>query len=435
MRVRQPYGLPGLLALLSAEPGYWGSGRWGLQQPVAQVRQVLQLARQGLREYGRRLDALEKQVAEPAWDGDDEPCDSRSVQRERADDDVKITYRSPSEVSREVEDPRLTQRQIQHLFEKLAIHRCSLNVRGYPYSSDVNDQRQRIYPSTELLTRDDVEEAWDDWRNDDGKRLFRRHRGDSDLDEAERRRGRRYENEDERHRDCAVWHEKEADDRRFSQLSQDEFEAIFRRLYPDRVRLSREGYPYIADVHEEQKAMFQDTRPVTSAELERAFNDWDGKPAYRRHARRDDSERASRNHKANGKEDSSEVHVSRGRRWTFRIFDEMLLCGEYRSSDFTTENLPRLAAVNRRLVANGEPKLESDAVLQRVWKEYLVVAARALEEQLRDRDQVDESDEEHEKPRSGMSVEVDLDSAAFEQTEEIAIPFEEPGNGRRRKHE
>jgi len=85
-----------------------------------------------------------------------------------------------------------------------------------------------------------------------------------------------------------------------------------------------------------------------------------------------------------------------------------------------------------------DPRQESaffDAVLQRVWKEYLVVAARALEEQLRDRDQVDESDEEHEKPRSGMSVEVDLDSAAFEQTEEIAIPFEEPGNGRRRKHE
>ena len=48
-----------------------------------------------------------------------------------------------------------------------------LNGRGYPYTSDVNDEKEIVYPDSELLTRDEIEEAQDDWRNEDGKRLFR----------------------------------------------------------------------------------------------------------------------------------------------------------------------------------------------------------------------------------------------------------------------
>src|SRR5271169_2266917 len=118
MRFRQPYSLPGLLTLLSAEPTH---GRWGLPQPLAQLRQVIRLAREGLREYGHRLDALERQVAQPAWDRDDDPCDLPSVRRQRTDEDVSVTCRSPAEASCEVEEPRLTQREVHHLFEKLAI--------------------------------------------------------------------------------------------------------------------------------------------------------------------------------------------------------------------------------------------------------------------------------------------------------------------------
>lgn len=435
MRFRQPHSLPGLLTLLAAEPPYPGSGRWGMSQPLGQLRQVIRLAREGLLEYGRRLDALEKQVAQTPWDRDDDPSDLPSVGRGRADDDVKVIYRPPAEISCELEEPRLTQRQIHHLFEKLAIHRYSLNGREYPYTSDVNDERQRVYPSTELLTRGDVEEAWDDWRNDDGKRLFRGYYSDTDLDETEQRRKRRDENQDERYRDRGNGNKNQTDDLGLSRLSQEKFAAIFRALYRDRVGLNRWGYPYIADVQEEQKAMFGDTRVATSAETERAFESWDGRVAYRRRARRDDSEIGGRNHHANGRDHSSEGHGSRAGRGSFRVFDEMLRGGEYRSSDFSKENLPRMRAVNRRLLSQGEPRLENEEALQREWREYLVIAAKAREEQLRDRDQLHESREERENPHSEMSVEVDLNNAVLGKTEEMATPFEERGNGRKRKHE
>src|ERR1022692_3736034 len=154
MRFRQPCSLPELLTLLSApnlSPGSCGMGL--MPRPgLAPLNQMIRLAREGMREYNRKLDMLEKQVSRRGLDLDrdefpekeDPPERSSGADEDCADDD---------------DSGHLTQHQIHHIFEKLAIHRRRLNGRGYAYTSDVNEEQERTYPGCELLTRNKVEES------------------------------------------------------------------------------------------------------------------------------------------------------------------------------------------------------------------------------------------------------------------------------------
>ena len=440
MRFRQPYNLPELLTLLSGRQGYPAQAPWGLpaQSGVAQLRQVIRLAKEGIREYDHRLNALEKQVVRRDWDRDDGPNDP--ARRERAEDDPAAdNYSSEEACDDSGETPCLNHRQLHHLFEKLAIQRSTLNRRGYPYTSDVNDEQLRVYPTSRLLTREEVEAAWDDWRDGDGKRLFRRYRGESGLDRTERRGGGHLDREEgDPVRDRGDRRENEAGDRELRRLSQEEFEAILCSLRQDGAELSRWGYPYTADIHDKQREKFEHTHPATAAEVERAFERWDGRRAYGSDIRReddfepDDGDEAGRS-RAKGEENSREPHRSPAGERTFRIFDEILLSGE----------LPGLSAVNRRLAERGEARFDDDEALQGEWREYLVVNAKAREEHIihdSPRREVHGQRDEHDnatshEPQRGAAVKVDPDAPGSERKSSRVNgnPVDERGNGRGRK--
>jgi hypothetical protein len=375
MRYRRPYRLPLLLSLLSTPLGVRPGGMGGRPR-LAQLRQVIRLAREGIREYSHKLDALERQIGRGAWEHEDELNTVPFVLRER--DDEYAPARDDDFATREAErveeSPRLTEQQIHHLFERLAIHRCSLNPRGYPYTSEVNEMLRRIHPSEELLSREEVEDAWDDWRNVEGKRLFRRaDRRDRALDSREN----------------------EEVERELRRLSQEEFEVIFAKLRRDRVLLNLAGYPDVAAVLRHQKEMFEQTVCVTSVEVERAFDRWEGRHAYFRDVRRDEDLR-----RGQGGEEFSSVRGAGGAgngyvygaygappdvRWTFRVFDEILLSGDLLISESILECIPTLATVNERLAHRGERPLESDDALRIEWRDYLIEAASVRDGRIRER--------------------------------------------------
>jgi hypothetical protein len=366
------YRLPLLLSLLSRQPPA-GFRRPDMmrQQRAAQLRRVIRLAKEGLREYQHKLDALQRQFSLGPWDREDHADDLPVELRERE----KISNESRD--SREVEDYerddepcRLDQPQTHRLFEKLAIRRCRLNARGYPYTADVNDLRQRVFPGHESLTQDDVEDAWDDWRNNDGKRLFRRHEFHRHGRE-ERPRREHAERVDVEEKEEII----EPDDDRH-RLSQEQFEAIFRKLRRDGAQLNRRGCPSIDDVLETQRELFELALEATAAEIELAFERWEGCDAYRRH--RDRGNRESEEEKMIQRSAKGERSVEcRPAGRAFPIFDEILLDTELRSSDFSPEHIPKLPTVNQRLAKRGESQLESEHELRREWREYLICAARS----------------------------------------------------------
>src|ERR1700735_2569552 len=171
MRFRQPYSLPELFALLSAYPAHMSPGAWGVAPQQTPLHQVIRLAREGMREYGHRLDVLEQQVSQHSWERDQtDPAQGLQQRSEDAISECDSSYRERGR--RDAEPSQLNERQIHHLFNELAIQRRLLNGRGFPYTVDVNEEQRRIYPGSELLTMYEVEAAWDDWKNEDGKQLF-----------------------------------------------------------------------------------------------------------------------------------------------------------------------------------------------------------------------------------------------------------------------
>ena len=85
MRFRQPYSLPELLTLLSARQSFPGSAGWGLplQPGAARLRQVIRLAKEGIRECSHRLEALERQGEWRPWDRNDGSYNPDWVRRDR----------------------------------------------------------------------------------------------------------------------------------------------------------------------------------------------------------------------------------------------------------------------------------------------------------------------------------------------------------------
>jgi hypothetical protein len=154
-------------------------------------------------------------------------------------------------VRSEERSPLLIETQIQHIFEQLARQHRSLNVRGYPFTSDVTDEQEMLFPSTRLVTRDEIEDAWDDWSDERCKYLFRRHRHRADGDHD--RHYRRH------HPD---------------RLRQSQWEVIFRELGRAGVRLDPHGFPMVDQVHEEQRERYPHTHPASREEIEEAWEAW-----------------------------------------------------------------------------------------------------------------------------------------------------------------
>jgi len=395
-----------------------------------------------MREYSRTLDALEKQLACQVSDRDHERYDTDWDLEERSGKEAREVYNSPSEAACAEEPSRLSQAQIHHLFEKLAIHRYSLNRRGYPYTYDVNDEQEKVFPDSELLTRTEVEGAWDDWRNSDGKMLFRKYEDRDGFDRQERRGRERLDcREAEGFNDHGEIREDEAGEPRLKPLILEQFEVIFRRLRRKGARLNRWGNPETVDVRDEQLELFSDTYPASSEEIALAFESWDGKWASEHRLcpeaglENNDADEETEPRQESGKANPRARHRLPAKERTYRIFDELLLNGHDRRSNFTTENLPKLRVINRRLAEIGETKLGDEDALQREWVEYLVVAAKAREEHRRERSP--ESDSGSMEAKRLTEVEVDLDASVdeVELVGENGHPVAKRRGGRKRKPE
>jgi hypothetical protein len=374
MLYRNRYRIPELLALLSAQPQK-GRGLWPLNPAKGQLRQMARLAREGIREYGRKLDALERDLRHDSWW--EEPAEPYRSDSEQADESCD---RRDEEAERDCDKPLpLTQAEIHHIFERLAIRRRPLNRRGYPFTSEVTEEQERLFRGSELLLREEVEEAWDDWENEDGKRLYRRYREERD-DGGERCDEARVERDRDRDRDRG--------DSRLARLTQEQFEAIFRKLRRAERELNRGAYPFTADVHEEQRESFKRACMATPSEVERAFERWTGARDYRRWLRgKNRPTMENRKAESNGGRPprKAESRPERDARAAFRVFDEMLLNEETRASEFTTDHGPSLDAVNRRLSERGHCELD-EVALQCEWVEYLVIAARTRDDSHRSRE-------------------------------------------------
>jgi hypothetical protein len=249
MRLRRRYNLPELLTLLSYGDGNPGLGAWKFaQQPGgARLRQVIQLAREGLREYNHRLDDLERNVAPGSYASRrDDTRDNGEC--ERADGDV---------IEAEAAEPApITRHEIHRLFERLAIQRHVLNSRGYPYTGDVNEEREKVYPASELLDGRDVEVAWDDWRNEDGKSLFRANRRDTD-------------NARDREHDRV-----ETRGRAKEPILREELE-VFSRMLRDAVERAFESFDRSRGYREQDSRNVHSREPRPSPDAERVFQVFD----------------------------------------------------------------------------------------------------------------------------------------------------------------
>jgi hypothetical protein len=392
-----------------------------------------------MREYNRKLDMLEKQVSRRGLDRDRDEFPEEEDPPERssgADEDCAA----------DDDSGHLTQHQIHHIFEKLAIHRRRLNGRGYAYTSDVNEEQERTYPGCELLTRNKVEESWDDWKNEDAKRLFRRRAREGGYDRDERHDIERREAErrevDEEDLSCGRDERQESKYPRIRALSQEQFEAVFVSLAERCAELNRWGYPYVADVHDEQRERFRHTRPASAAEVERAF---DRRGRHRKNeSRRDGADRDGDDEDWHGRAEgegslrehqrSGDVGVER----TFQIFDEILLGGDRHGALFPGGYLPELRVVNQRLAERGESHLGDEDELKRHWIQYLLFAAKGREEQgrVRRRRPAREESYAHE-DHAAATLEVDFEPPGLDTRpiRENGHAAGERANGRKRKPE
>jgi hypothetical protein len=323
MRFRQRHNLPQLLALLSAPQRQFGLGGWGSAQQagLARLQNLLRLGKLGLREYSDKLDSIDRRLLRGEWKRDEEPRDEEPSHHEEY---TREEYTRDDEP----ETFRLSRSQIHRLFERLAIHRHSLNARGYPYTSDVNQEREEIYRDSDPLDGREVEEAWDDWKDDRARKFFSRHRGAYDRSEARENEG--------------------AGERRFR--------------YADR----------------EELALFSD---LVRAAIERAFDDLEKTRHHREpvvrvapDAGRDERDGDS-HRRVDGQQRRREVGGTPAQHCTFSIFDEILLNFDGPESAFAPENLLLLSEINRRLGECGEPPFDHEDAMRREWIAYVVSAA------------------------------------------------------------
>lgn len=278
MPLYQPYNMT---RLLNAFP---------LQQlqvkRVGQARQLIGLVKQGMAEYSNRLEGLDQQLAQQPGGGSENPYDTTSVSY------APSTPLTEVSVQTEQGSTRLTESQIQHVFEELARHHGTL-VRGLPDIYQFDDEQAGLFPNTQRVSRDEIEDAWEDWSDEHSKRLFRRHRDRDDDDDDHRYRRRRY------------------------RLSQHQLEVIFRRLR----REGRRRFPDPDEVHEEQREMYPDTRPVSSDKIEDAWDAWIDE-GRRREFRRDRAERGEEEREEHGRREEEREEHRRRRRYRGRDRDE-----------------------------------------------------------------------------------------------------------------
>lgn len=142
-------------------------------------------------------------------------------------------------------------------------------------------------------------------------------------------------------------------------------------------------------MREEQVRIYPGTRLVSSEEIERAWHSWhdpEAKEAFRERSEKDwedereeehDRREVRQRHEEGRGEEEEEHERDTGR--LFEIFDEMIF--ERRLS---SDNLPSLRLVNRRCEAYGVPEFRTVAALLHEWREYLMVAARAREAEIRE---------------------------------------------------
>ena len=379
MRFRQPYSLPELFALLSAYPAYVGSGAWGVAPQQTPLHQVIRLAREGMREYGHRLDALEQQVSQHSWDRDQ--IDPAQGLQQRAEDAISECDSSNRERSRRDGEPsQLNKRQIHHLFNELAVQRRFLNGRGFPYTVDVNEEQRRIYPGSELLTIYEVEAAWDDWRNEDGKQLFRRARY-ADPEQRQQAEPSWYE-PSEYPPERGISPKQESADAVLRALSQEHFDAIFYILRNKSGTIEEWNCPRDFEVHELQRRLFDQFAPATRAEIERAYGVWARVQAQPRTVRTDsdiplaDWPNPARRQQEQGEERLRQRRRRFSREQVFLVFDEFLFDSGHRVAELAEDNFPRLSDVNHLLWERGEAQLEEENALRCEWMEYLIVTAR-----------------------------------------------------------
>jgi hypothetical protein len=379
MRFRQPYSLPELFALLSAYPAYLSPGAWGVGPQQTSLHQVIRLAREGMREYGHRLDVLEQQVSQHSWERDQtDPAQGLQQRSEDAISECDSSYRERGR--RDAEPSQLNERQIHHLFNELAIQRRLLNGRGFPYTVDVNEEQRRIYPGSELLTMYEVEAAWDDWKNEDGKQLFRRARC---ADTEERQQAEPSRNEPSEYPpERGISPKQEPVDAVLRTLSQEHFDAIFYILRNKSGTIEEWGRPRDFEVHELQRRLFDQFAAATRAEIERAYSVWALAQAQARTVRTDidippaDWPNPARRHQEQGEERPRQRRRRFSREQVFLVFDEFLSDSGRPVAELAEDNFPRLSDVNRLLFERGEAQLEEESALRCEWMEYLIVTAR-----------------------------------------------------------
>jgi hypothetical protein len=271
------YNLPGLLSYPQAAQAA-AVGGLGRQNRLNKARQALGLVKEGVDAYSNRLNALQRQLSDVSGGTSSEPYDTTATGPAATDtgSDSGSSSSSGSAASSTGPEPttpppaeapvQLTLSQIHHLFEVIDRKGGVLNRRGVPYTSDVTDAQERIYPSTDFVAPDDVEDAWHRWDKDRVKDAFR-HR--TRVRHGERPRGGEFGREREGTR-LAL--------RRLHHL----FEILERRG----AGLNEFGVPPAHLVIAVQQERFPSTAPVTPREIERAWHAWEDVDAKRSFWRR-----------------------------------------------------------------------------------------------------------------------------------------------------
>ena len=252
---RKVDNLPELFALLVAQEPGLSRRNWGLPRHNRAIllRQLIHLARDGVREYSQRLDIVEEEIRKSTYRGE---ADRHEVRHDSqtGKEHLAVDHNLPVDDMRsgEPELPSLTERQTRRLFEKLALRHCRLNRRGYPFTDDVIAEQERIYPATQLMARDEVEAAWDDWSDDDAKCLFRRF----DREDRQRSGGHSGRN-----------------DERMS-TRRDRICKIFGMLACEPGALDSDRIPPVENIRRAYRALFPDSDVIRSFEIEEAWVKW-----------------------------------------------------------------------------------------------------------------------------------------------------------------
>ena len=398
-------------------PGVGGLG--GGQPGLARLSQVILLAKEGLREYGDRLDALERQIQRQEFDRDGDRCDGQ-FRTSTSETSTQGPVHATQEESDSEDQSPLTPGQIDRLFERLAIQGTSLNRRGYPFTCEVNTEQEKLYPKSLLMTREQVEVAWDDWKDEGARRLFCRStdarngcrlKGDEDQvtqwKSGDRARSTEDRGTPRRQRLFIIFDELLLGGR-YADFARDELpklREVNRKLAEcgepllmDELALRREWREYLVHAARTRETLLHangadsPSYPVrkqpgaaescedgreSEAAMEESSASVQLKGGFVQGGR-------SRSNDECAEVTNPQVRVDSGRYKdapssldrTFRVFDELLLNPEYYGSIMTEEHLPRLSEINRRLEEMGELTLENETTLQWKWRDYLVAAAR-----------------------------------------------------------